>query len=135
MSDWKIAKSSAAVSQVPDQRAEARWLTTRDAGRALHLTNEGVRHLVRDGKLRCEWTPSHRRIFLAYEVLALVTKRAKARLLLVPPGHHARARSSTAPRQLQLFHVRLAIVPKTKVTLDKGQAKDQRSRGNLFDVR
>lgn len=132
MSEFRVTNSSAAVRQGPDRTAEARWFTTWDVARALHVTPEGVRHLVRAGKLRCEWTPKRRRLFLAFEVLALVEKRARARLSLVPCGLHKAARGVTRPRQLALFHLHIYSVSPDPKALGVRQAKDQRSRGVLF---
>lgn len=122
MSSFSVARNPAEFRQ-PSNRHETRWFTTWDAGRALHLTPEGVRHLVRQGKLTCEWTPSRRRLFLAHQVLDLVAKRAKARLVLVASGHHKGARSTEAPQQMSLFRVRLQIVAGAKEALDVRQAK------------
>lgn len=80
------------------------WLTTIDAARALRMTDEGVRWLVRTGKLACERTRSGQYLFRAEEVLRLVQQRAAATLATVRP-RMLRARSR--PRQLSLFGAQL----------------------------
>lgn len=58
----------------------ATWLTTGDAAKMLHVTRQGVRWLVEDDQLHCEWTHAGQRIFRQGEVLRLVATRATARI-------------------------------------------------------
>lgn len=57
-----------------------RPLTTGDVSRALGLTREGVRYLVRDGQLPCQATRARWRIFRPDDVLWLADRRTRARL-------------------------------------------------------
>jgi hypothetical protein len=125
MHQHNVAQLNRAVCQEADPYV--RWFTTYDAARALHVTAEGVRHLVRTGQLRCEWTPSRRRILRAHEVLDLAARRAHARLLLVHTTYRKRGGAVARPRQLVLFHLHLfSVSPPTK-SLGVRQAKDGRS--------
>ena len=57
------------------------WLTTSDVARALDVTANGVRWLVRTRQLACEWTRNGRRLFSLRDVRRLAEKRLTARLV------------------------------------------------------
>jgi hypothetical protein len=86
--------------------------TTVDVARVLNVTDEGVRHLVRDEQLTCTRTPSGRRLFREAEVLALAAKRDRARLWGVKVLRPKKLGERGGPRQLSFFGPRL---------LEKGQ--------------
>jgi len=80
--------------------------TTGDVARALDVTDEGVRHLVRDEQLACARTPSGQRVFRQGEVLRLVEQRAQARLTGVTRLRPKKVGVRGEPRQLSLFGLR-----------------------------
>ncbi len=80
--------------------------TTGDVARALHVTDEGVRHLVRDEQLACTRTPKGYRLFQAEQVLQLAAKRDRARLRGVKVLRAKRINPRDGPQQLSLFALR-----------------------------
>jgi hypothetical protein len=91
------------------------WLTTGDVARVLQISRNGVRWLVRQRRLTCEWTHSGVRLFRSGMVLRLMQQRATARIqrrgerLATLRLHMLRA--DLEPRQLSLdFHARLQLV-------------------------
>jgi excisionase family DNA binding protein len=91
------------VAQAPQ------WLTTADAARALRMTDEGVRWLVRQGQLVAERTRSGQYLFRADDVVQLAQQRAAATLATVRP-RMLQVRSG--PRQLALFGAQLFRPPR-----------------------
>jgi hypothetical protein len=77
--------------------------TTGDAARALHVTDEGVRHLVRDEQLTCTRTPNGTRLFREAEVLRLAATRDRARLRSVTALRPKKQGVRGGPRQMSLF--------------------------------
>jgi hypothetical protein len=91
------------------------WLTTGDAARMLQLTREGVRWLVRQERLPCEWTHRGARLFRKGVIKRLVEARAEGRIK--SRGERLAAlrprmlRVDLEPRQLSLdFSARLKLV-------------------------
>jgi len=76
------------------------WLTTADAARALRMTDEGVRWLVRQGTLAAERTRSGQYLFRAYDVEQLASDRARTALATVRPRM---LKARAGPRQQALF--------------------------------
>jgi MerR HTH family regulatory protein len=85
---------------------EADHFLTGDVARALHVTEEGVRHLVRDEQLPCRRTPKGYRLFEAAAVEALAQKRTRARLRGVKVLRPKKFGVRGEPRQLSLFGLR-----------------------------
>lgn len=112
MSAFTIANQSAAFRPVP-HTTKGLWVGISAAGRALHLSDEGVRHLVREGHLTCTVTPARHRMFLAQQVRDLAVKRANVHLVLMPTAEKAR-RSRRGAQQIPLFHVHHKLVQKAK---------------------
>jgi hypothetical protein len=77
--------------------------TTGDVARALDVTREGVRYLVREARLQCRRMPNGLRMFEEAEVLRLAQSRDRARLhgvrVLRPKKFNVRGE----PSQLSLF--------------------------------
>jgi hypothetical protein len=80
--------------------------TVGDVARTLHVTDEGVRHLVREEQLACVRTPSGLRVFQEAEVLRLAAARDQARLRGVKVLRPKRMNVRGGPRQLSLFGLR-----------------------------
>jgi len=80
--------------------------TTGDVARTLHVTDEGVRHLVRDEQLDCVRSPSGLRIFQETEVLRLAEARSRARLRGVRVLRPHRISPRGEPKQMNLFSLR-----------------------------
>lgn len=116
-------------SRILAERAD-RFMTG-DVARALRVTDEGVRYLVRDGQLSCEWTPARYRLFRETEVLTLAAKRDRARLRSVTALRAKRIGVRGGPRQLALFARGLRLVGKggqtAKVALENSQVDHARS--------
>jgi hypothetical protein len=96
----------------------AEHFSTGDVARALDLTDEGVRHLVRDGQLPCTRTVKAWRIFAKQDVLRLAAQRTEARLRGVRRLRPKRVGVPGEPRQLSIFGPR---------SLEKGQVDRARS--------
>jgi hypothetical protein len=77
--------------------------TTGDVARTLHVTDEGVRHLVRAEQLPCSRTPSGFRLFQETDVLTLAAKRNRARLRSVTALRPKKQGAPGEPRQISLF--------------------------------
>lgn len=105
MSSFSVARKSAEFRHETDRPDEPRPVGIHDASRALHLTTEGVRYLVKEGQLACERI-SGRRVFQSHDVAALAQQRAHA--TLVPPAVPATPRKRGTPRQLRLRLFRTA---------------------------
>lgn len=99
MSSFSVARTSAEFRSISHRPDEPRPVGIHDASRALHVTTEGVRYLVKEGQLACERI-SGRRVFQSDQVAALAHQRAHA--TLVPPAVPAAPRKRGAPRQLRL---------------------------------
>jgi len=80
--------------------------TTTDVARTLHVTQEGVRHLVRAGQLACATTPRGWRTFEGPDVLRLAAERDQARLRGVRVLRPKKVGLRGGPRQLSLFSLR-----------------------------
>jgi hypothetical protein len=81
----------------------------------LQVTRNGVRWLVREQQLACEWTHSGRRLFRRGVVRQLVDQRAEARILSraahLVAVRPRMVRAGLEPRQLALdFSARLKLV-------------------------
>jgi len=129
MSRNTIQPGPGKVRWVPN-RPPPVYFTTYDAARPLHVTPDGVRHLVDIGQIPATRTRSGRRLMLKSAILALAASRAAAALELVPHVVHHPERRPATPQQLPLFHVRPA-----KVALDVRRAKGSRVRRKSFGVR
>jgi helix-turn-helix protein len=84
----------------------APWLTTTDARRALHVTAQGVRDLVRRGQLAAERTLRGTYLFRQDDVLALAAERARAALALVRPRMLKAGRRPKQPALFSLYRRR-----------------------------
>jgi len=96
-----------------ERRAE--FLTTGTVGKMLGRTREGVRYLVRTGRLTCEWTESGTRIFRKAAVHKLsdqlVDERSRSRQARLQAIRPQMLRVGLEPRQLSLdFRARLKLV-------------------------
>jgi excisionase family DNA binding protein len=90
-------------------------LTTGEVARLLQVTPNGVRWLVRDGRLDCARTHSGVRLFHPETVMQLVQQRATARIRsrgeMLAALRLRMLKADIAPRQLTLdFHARLTLV-------------------------
>lgn len=74
-----------------------------DAARALHMTDEGVRHLVRDEQLTCTRTPKGYRMFREDEVMELAQARDQRRLRGCTKLRPKKVGPRGGPRQLSFF--------------------------------
>jgi excisionase family DNA binding protein len=92
--------------EVELEAVSRKWFTTTDVARALNLTTEGVRHLVRDQQLACTRTRSKRRLFREEDVLRLAAARDRARLRGVRVLRPKKFGLRDGPRQLPLFGLR-----------------------------
>jgi hypothetical protein len=77
--------------------------TVGDVARALDLTDEGVRHLVRDAQLPCTRTPAGWRLFRKGDVLWLANRRAEARLRGASRLRPKKQGLRGGPHQMSLF--------------------------------
>jgi hypothetical protein len=84
-------------------RILAEQYLTGDVARALDLTDEGVRHLVRDEQLSCTWTPAGWRLFDKREVRRIGQARQEARLRGVHRLRPKKRGLRGGPRQMSLF--------------------------------
>lgn len=80
--------------------------TTADVARALSVTDEGVRHLVREEQLPCRTTPAGWRVFREGDVLQLAAERDKRRLRGVKVLRPKKVGPRGEPRQMSLFGLR-----------------------------
>jgi len=115
MSESSLANLTAWDSTVPNSPPDQRWLTTGDVAKMLQLSTEGVRELVRVGRLACEWTVSGVRIFRQGLVMRLVeqraTERIRSRSAMLRAVRPQMLRVGIEPRQLSLdFSARLQLV-------------------------
>lgn len=88
----------------PQHASPSQWLTMIDAARALRMSDEGVRKLVRKGQLPCERTRSGQYLFRAYDVERLGVNRAREAALATVRPRMLKAR--LGPRQQKLFDAR-----------------------------
>jgi len=104
-----------------------RYLTG-DAARALQVTKEGVRHLVRNEQLTCRRTPAGYRMFREDEVLRLAYSRNQQRLRgcrrLRPKKQNVRGE----PRQLSFFGP-LRVEQRARAEGPRALQQSSRSRG------
>lgn len=103
--------------------------TTGDAARALHVTREGVRYLVREGQLACTRTPSKLRLFREEDVDRLARLRSRARLRGVAVLRPKKIGPRGEPRQMSLFRPHLRLVSGRDRSLEQGQVDHARSGG------
>lgn len=80
-------------------------LTTTAVARALRMTPEGVRYLVREARLACRRTQAQWRVFQPGDVLTLAEQRTRARLAGKLP-RRGRLGPRSGPRQMSLFGLR-----------------------------
>jgi len=104
--------------------------TTGDVARALDLTNEGVRHLARNGQLPCTRTPKGWRLFRKWDVLRLAEVRAAARLRGVTRLRPKKLGLRGGPHQMSLFHRNLWLVRGGQVDGHIAWAGSSTSRAN-----
>lgn len=116
MSDFRVAKSSAVVSQVP-HTPERVLLTTADTARLLQVTRQGVLKLAAAGQIPHERTYSGQWLFRYGPVMQVVAQRAAARiqrrgqLLAAVRVRMLKASADGEARQLALdFSARLTLV-------------------------
>ena len=86
------------------------WLTTSDVARALDVTANGVRWLVRTRQLACEWTRNGRRLFSLRDVRRLAEKRLTARLVGKGTVRPKMLWSGVGPRQGDLLGAPLRLI-------------------------
>ena len=88
------------------------WLTTGDVARALDVTMNGVRWLVRTRQLACEWTRNGRRLFALREVRRLAEARLTKRLVGKGSVRPKMLWSGVGVRQGSLFGAPLRLISK-----------------------
>lgn len=103
--------------------------TTGDVARALHMSREGVRYLVRDRQLACTRSPSKLRLFQNDEVRRLADLRTRARLAGKLPAR-PKLGPRGEPRQMSLPGTQLRLIAATPPAIDKGQVRQARLFGN-----
>jgi len=122
-----------------DRLADGRmWLTTGDAAKLLGLTREGVRFLVRDHQLACEYAASGQRLFRRGDVRRVLIQRtedrARHRASVLQAVRVHMLKVPHEPRQLALFgRTQLRLVRSGpgsgESALDKGQVKAAKTCG------
>jgi hypothetical protein len=100
------------------------WWTTVDVRRALRISGEGVRWLVRRGRLEYERTRSGQYLFREDDVRRLLHERAERRLATIRPRM---LRAPTGPRQLPLFSAQVMRFRPPRSTWGS-QSEDRRDR-------
>lgn len=122
--------STAMVQRAPLEARRRVWYTTGDVARSLHMTDEGVRHLVREGDLPCTRTVSGLHIFTEADVDQVAAKRNRARLRSVTALRCKKRGVRGGPRQGSLFAPKLQVVARGSVAL----GGPSRSRGITEEV-
>lgn len=108
-------------------------ITIGAVARALRMTREGVRYLVRADQLRCERTPTKLRLFQVVDVVRLEAQRTQARIagrlpIRRPLGPRGQPRQMLLPgTHLRLIHRRRPGDPTTWQRSSKPRANVRES--------